>query len=139
MNVLWQETLTPREQAVFAEAQSGATTAEIAARLFVSPSTVKTHLSSIYLKANAVSRAGALAGSIDPETHHLTRLPLTPRQRDVVRCLLRGDSNREIATTLCLSPETVKDHLEKISDVLGLRNRYEIVAVAVRDTTSAAA
>jgi DNA-binding CsgD family transcriptional regulator len=129
MNVVWQDELTPRERAVLAEARSGATTAEIAGRLRVAPSTVKSHLSSIYLKANVGSRAGALAAPVDSESLDLSSLGLSMRQQDVVRCLLRGQSNREIGRSLFLSPETVKDHLENIYGALGVKNRYELVAL----------
>jgi DNA-binding CsgD family transcriptional regulator len=124
--------LTPRERAVLFEAQDGATTAEIAARLFVAPSTVKTHLSSIYSKANAASRVGALARSLDPETVDLSGFGLSPRQQDVVRCLLLGKANDAIARSLCVSAETVKGHLKRIYDVLGARNRYEAVSIVLR-------
>lgn len=128
----FHEDLTPRERAVLAEAQTGATTPEIATRLFVGPETVKKHLSSIYLKANVTSRVEVLAASLDSQTLDLSRFGFSPRQQDVVRCLLLGKTNQQIGRTLFLSAETIKDHLKGIYTLLGARNRYDAVSIIIR-------
>jgi len=51
------DSLTPAERDVVDLAASGLTTPQIAARLFVSPNTVKTHLSQVYAKLDISSRA----------------------------------------------------------------------------------
>ncbi|WP_340537244.1 LuxR C-terminal-related transcriptional regulator [Nocardioides sp. GXZ039] len=53
--------LSPRERAVLNELARGATYADVAAALFVSENTVKTHVSSIYLKLSVSRRSDALA------------------------------------------------------------------------------
>ena len=53
--------LSPREREVLGELARGATYADIAARLFVSENTVKTHVSSLYAKLGASRRGDALA------------------------------------------------------------------------------
>jgi DNA-binding NarL/FixJ family response regulator len=53
--------------------------------------------------------------------------PLSPRQLDVLRCLVEGRSNKEIARDLALSESTVKTHLATIFRVLKVRNRTEAV------------
>lgn len=53
--------LTERERAVLQELATGATTAQIAQRLFVSPNTVKSQLSSAYRKLGVASRKEAEA------------------------------------------------------------------------------
>jgi LuxR family maltose regulon positive regulatory protein len=53
--------LTPREREVLAELARGATYADIAAALFVSENTVKTHVSSLYGKLAVSRRSEALA------------------------------------------------------------------------------
>ncbi len=50
---------------------------------------------------------------------------LTDRQRDVLRLVARGLSNKEIAGQLNLAPETVKTHLAQIQTVLGAKNRTD--------------
>jgi DNA-binding CsgD family transcriptional regulator len=53
--------LSPREREVLGELARGATYADIAARLFVSENTVKTHVSSLYSKLGVSRRRDALA------------------------------------------------------------------------------
>jgi DNA-binding NarL/FixJ family response regulator len=55
---------------------------------------------------------------------------LTPRQRDVLRLLARGQSNKEIARALDISEGTVKIHLAAIFRLLDVRNRTEAVLKA---------
>ena len=45
--------------------------------------------------------------------------------------LVRGKSNRDIATILNLSPRTVDKHLEAVFRKLGVENRTSAVALAV--------
>lgn len=53
---------------------------------------------------------------------------LTPRERDVVGALARGDSTSEIATRLFLSPHTVRDHMKKVFEKVEVSSRAELVA-----------
>ncbi len=55
---------------------------------------------------------------------------ITERQRDVLKLLAQGRSNKEIANSLALSPATVKTHVASIIAVLGARNRTEAAAHA---------
>lgn len=55
---------------------------------------------------------------------------LTPRQREVAQCLLQGNSNKDIARHLGISPATVKDHVHAILTRLGLSRRGELAAYA---------
>jgi DNA-binding NarL/FixJ family response regulator len=89
----------------------------------------------------AALRAVATGLSVrDPAvTHHLPRVPqvsagehLTPRERELLRFLGEGLSNREIAEALGLTDHTVKFHLRSIFAKLGVRTRTEAVSVAVR-------
>jgi len=52
-------------------------------------------------------------------------LHLTPREKDVMELLLKGLSNKEIATRLSLNPVTVKLHNRSIFRKLKVRNRTE--------------
>ncbi|MGJ7908625.1 helix-turn-helix transcriptional regulator [Actinopolyspora sp. H202] len=51
---------------------------------------------------------------------------LSPRERDVARLVGLGNTNREIATLLFLSPRTVEQHVAKVIRKLGLTSRTEI-------------
>ena len=55
---------------------------------------------------------------------------LTPREREVLRFVARGLTNREIARELGVTPETVKTLLARTFAKLGVRRRAEAVALA---------
>jgi len=57
---------------------------------------------------------------------------LTDRQRDVLRLVARGLSNKEIANALNVAPETIKTHLARLQSVLGAKNRTD-AATRARD------
>lgn len=76
-----------------------------------------------YVPPNLV-RAGALStGPLET---------MTPRQRDVLRQLINGKSNKEIARSLGMSEPTVKAHLVNIFRTLGARNRSQAVLAGSR-------
>jgi DNA-binding NarL/FixJ family response regulator len=54
-------------------------------------------------------------------------IPLSAREKEVVRCLIEGLTNREIGQTLTLSQHTVKNYIFNIFDKLGVSNRVELV------------
>jgi len=56
---------------------------------------------------------------------------LSARERDVVRCLADGLTNREIAQRLKLTEHTVKNYLFRIFDKLGVSSRVEVVLYAL--------
>jgi DNA-binding NarL/FixJ family response regulator len=61
-----------------------------------------------------------------------TTEPLTEREREVLRLVVEGKSNQEIAQSLVLSESTVKNHLRNILGKLHLRNRIQAAVYAVR-------
>ncbi|MDQ1414897.1 MAG: hypothetical protein QOF81_510 [Acidimicrobiaceae bacterium] len=58
---------------------------------------------------------------------------LTSRELDVLRQVARGMSNREIADTLFISENTVKNHVRNILEKLHLHSRMEAVMYAMRE------
>jgi len=58
---------------------------------------------------------------------------LTPREREVLSAMARGDSNPEIAAALHLSEATVKSHVGRIFAKTGSRDRVHAVILAFRD------
>ena len=63
---------------------------------------------------------------------HLGEHALTPREIEVLQALADGGGNRDIATSLFISEETVKVHVKHIMDKLGAADRTEAVTIAVR-------
>lgn len=57
---------------------------------------------------------------------------LTPRQREVVTLAARGQTNRQIAETLVIAPETVKSHLRNALAKLGLHTKAELRLLLTR-------
>jgi DNA-binding NarL/FixJ family response regulator len=57
---------------------------------------------------------------------------LTGREMDVLRCLARGMSNKEIGADLFISEKTVKTHVGSILDKLGLADRTQAALYAVK-------
>ena len=58
---------------------------------------------------------------------------LTTRQRELVRMVAEGGTNRQIASALFISENTVKTHLSKVRAKLKLRNRAQIAYWAARN------
>ena len=60
------------------------------------------------------------------------RLPggLSARELEVLRLIAGGKSNRDIASSLTISPNTVARHVSNIFDKIGASNRTEAAAFA---------
>jgi DNA-binding NarL/FixJ family response regulator len=72
-----------------------------------------------------------VAGQPDPGLADPTALrQLTPRERDVLRLVTRGFSNREVARALVVEESTVRTHVKRILMKLQLRDRIQIVIFA---------
>ena len=92
----------------------------------------------------AVRDAAAGTAALSPEL--LTRLtkalrrppprdplqPLSPREREVLRLIARGHSNRQIARDLAIGEQTVKTHVRSILAKLGLQDRVQAAIFALR-------
>lgn len=59
-------------------------------------------------------------------------VPLTEREKEVLRLIALGYTNQEIAAHLVLSIKTVETHKARIMDKLGLRKRSELVRYALK-------
>jgi FixJ family two-component response regulator len=86
--------------------------------------------------AEAVRRAAAKVGEhrmrleaaqVREEINHLSR-----RERDVLRLIVRGLSNKEMARQLGLSPRTVEMHRSKLYRKLGVSTAAPLVVIAMR-------
>jgi DNA-binding NarL/FixJ family response regulator len=97
----------------------------------------KSERSEVLLGALRLVQAGGtyvpsrlLDSTARPPPTDLHSAELTPRQLDVLRCLLRGEPNKVIARELGLTEGTVKIHIAAILRALHARNRTEAVVRA---------
>jgi DNA-binding NarL/FixJ family response regulator len=58
---------------------------------------------------------------------------LTEREQDILTALVNGSDNREIADTLFISYETVRNHLKKVYDKLHVNSRSQAVSKALTE------
>jgi DNA-binding NarL/FixJ family response regulator len=72
-----------------------------------------------------ISRGGTLKGERDTG--------LTPRELEILQHIVAGKSNKEIATELGLSVNTVSVHRANIMDALGIHKTAELVVYAIRN------
>lgn len=72
-----------------------------------------------------ISRGGTLKGERDTG--------LTPRELEILQHIVAGKSNKEIATELNLSVNTVSVHRANIMDALGIHKTAELVVYAIRN------
>ena len=52
---------------------------------------------------------------------------LTPREREIVRLIVEGASNKEVASSLNISERTVKGHLSNVFQKLGVTDRLKLM------------
>ncbi len=85
--------------------------------------------------ANRVLRACATTQPMvaDPQTKEVqAHSPLSQREVDVLRLVVEGMSNHEIAEQLILSVETIKTHMRHIMEKLAVTDRTQAAVKAMR-------
>lgn len=61
----------------------------------------------------------------------LTELPITSREKEVLKHLAQGKTNKEISKDLTLSTSTVRNHISSIFTKLRISNRSQATALAI--------
>ena len=75
--------------------------------------------------------APVLARAFNPGVRHADRLLMTGRERQIVRCVAQGKSNKLVARELGIAEGTVKVHIKRILRKLALHSRVDIAVWAV--------
>jgi DNA-binding CsgD family transcriptional regulator len=60
-------------------------------------------------------------------------LPLTSREREIVRLLGSGNSTKEVAERLCVSARTVEGHIYRAMTKTGATTREELIRLLFPD------
>jgi two-component system NarL family response regulator len=63
---------------------------------------------------------------------HLAEPEITPREREILTLVTGGNANKEIAATLGISEDTVKQHVSRILMKLKVNDRAQATAEAIR-------
>jgi two-component system nitrate/nitrite response regulator NarL len=58
---------------------------------------------------------------------------LTPRELEILALVAKGDTNRQIADTLIIAENTVKNHIKNLLEKLSVDNRVQLAAFAVKN------
>ncbi|MBP7692792.1 MAG: response regulator transcription factor, partial [Anaerolineales bacterium] len=58
--------------------------------------------------------------------------PLSPREMEILQCVTRGMSNKEIAYSLGISHQTVKNHMTAILQKLDVEDRTQAAVYALK-------
>ncbi|HEX5357238.1 MAG TPA: response regulator [Aquabacterium sp.] len=78
--------------------------------------------------AQPAASTGVAESGLEPDAASLARL--SPRERDILREIARGASNKEIARTLSIAETTVKIHVQHILRKLNLTSRVQAAVFA---------
>lgn len=95
------------------------------------------HMGDTYLSPSV--SANVVAGLRQQARYRtMERVRFSKREEDVLRLLLRGSTNREIADALSLQEKTVKHYMSVLIQKLDVRNRVEVVLAAQQLESSGA-
>ena len=86
-----------------------------------------------YLQGSIIRRLfGAVPLEAEQDEAPIVSTPLTPREIDILRLMATSHTNREIASQLFVSEETVRTHVKHILRKLAQPDRTQAVIAAVR-------
>jgi PAS domain S-box-containing protein len=77
------------------------------------------------------SEAAVAGGSNGAAPEHRAPTPLTPRETEVLRLLVQGLANKEIAAHMEISESAVKNTIQQLFGKTGVRTRSQLVRVAL--------
>ncbi len=105
--------------------------ADAAIRLGAAAYVAKTAPTEELLTAIRVAAAGGLL--VSGHRRRAVRRPFSPRERELVRLLIDGRSNDEIAGRLGIGRKTVETHLRRLFAIYEVGSRTELATMALRE------
>ncbi|HUP05090.1 MAG TPA: LuxR C-terminal-related transcriptional regulator [Bryobacteraceae bacterium] len=86
---------------------------------------------------NVITAAANVSGGPSPSLEHPAATALTARETDVLRSLVQGLANKEIASRMEISESAVKNTIQQLFAKTGVRTRSQLVRVALERYRSA--
>jgi two-component system, NarL family, nitrate/nitrite response regulator NarL len=83
-------------------------------------------------KASSLDPSSASEASSTDSDEAAELNPLTPRERQIAAMVAIGATNRQIGERLVISEYTVKNHMKNMLDKLGMENRVQLAAYAIK-------
>ena len=83
----------------------------------------------LYYNINAFMGSGALDVLTSTFDNLIARYGITKREREIIEEVCSGKSNQEIADTLFISLQTVKDHIHRIYLKMDIKNRVQLINI----------
>jgi len=100
---------------------------------FLMPSGRHARRAVLHLVLADMPRRTRAPGAFDPDAWNAPRFSrLTPREREILSMLSRGAETRVIAAKLCISPTTVRNHVQHILNKLEVHGRLEAILALQR-------
>ena len=75
----------------------------------------------------------AVADNGQKEFNFPGREPLTSREQDVLDCIVKGESNKEAARRLGISPRTIEVHRSRIMEKLDAKNAADLIRIVMSE------
>jgi two-component system nitrate/nitrite response regulator NarL len=83
-----------------------------------------------WIVSDHVANTAAGIRILEAERRRRTAFGLTPRELEIIRAVVTGHRNKEIADRFSISENTVKSHLTSIFNKFGVSNRVELALFA---------
>ena len=110
-------------------AAAASSTSSPAARLMLG---LAAEIAVAHFSSARLARRGRVELGAAPDPSAADGLDLTEHERDVLRLVAAGRTNREIGAELYISPRTASVHVSRVLRTLGVRGRVEAAAFAHR-------
>ena len=85
------------------------------------------------IEANARQKTAVASNGAKTALNFPGREPLTSREQDVLDCIMKGESNKEAARRLGISPRTIEVHRSRIMEKLEAKNAADLIRIVMSE------